>query len=251
MRGAILLAAMAGALLVAAPVQARPLEQAPAAVPDWSTTVEATPAGGFRMGNPNAPVKLVEFVSLTCPHCASFAEEGVPQLMDEVRAGRISLEYRNFVLDELDMAAALISRCAAPEDYFALNHAILVSQREWVGRIETLSDAQMDELRAMETVRLVPALIPLTGLDALAADHGVDAEEARACLADNLGFLRILAMRDSAEADLGVNATPSFLINGRLQRNVHDWAALEPLLRAAATARPGGEEMRRRGPSCR
>ncbi len=78
-----------------------------------------TPEGGFRMGNPAASVKLIEYFSTTCPHCAHFAAEGTPVLVrNYVRTGRVSLEYRNYVLNGLDVAASFISRCAAPRGLF-------------------------------------------------------------------------------------------------------------------------------------
>ena len=64
---------------------------------DWSRTVAATPEGGFRMGNPNAKVKLVEYGSLACPHCRHFEETGYKPLVQQyVRTGRVSYEFRNF-----------------------------------------------------------------------------------------------------------------------------------------------------------
>ena len=69
-----------------------PLTQIPAPNGgDWTETVAATPEGGFRMGNPEAPVKLVEYASITCPHCAEFAEQGTSALRDQyVKSGRVS-----------------------------------------------------------------------------------------------------------------------------------------------------------------
>ena len=64
------------------------------------------------MGNPNAEVKLVEFGSMTCPHCAEFDEQGGKPLIDNyVKNGQVSFEFRNFVRDPFDMTASLIARC--------------------------------------------------------------------------------------------------------------------------------------------
>ncbi|HEV2867352.1 MAG TPA: thioredoxin domain-containing protein [Allosphingosinicella sp.] len=200
---------------------------------DWTRVVAQTPEGGFRMGNPNAPVKVVEFLSLTCPHCAHFAEEGAPQLIqDHVRSGRVSLEYRNFVLNAYDLAASFLSRCAAPQHYFALNHAILASQDEWMGRVEALSDEQRRQLQEVQPIQGMQRIVALAGLDAIAARHGINAAQARACLGNQAALDRIVAMRRAAES-LGVDGTPTFAINGRVAADVHDWASLEPLLRAA------------------
>ena len=228
-------ALLAVALLALAAVPALTVEAQPrraAAARDWSRTVVATPEGGFRMGNPNARIKIVEYVSLTCPHCAEFAEQGAPRLIrDHVRSGRISLEYRNFVLNAYDLAAALLSRCAATGDYFALSHAILAAQPQWLSRVQGLSDEQRRQLQSLTPLEGMQRIVAWVGLDAIAARHGITAAEARACLADQAGLDRIIAMREAGTA-AGVTGTPSFAVNGRLLDHVHDWATLEPLLTA-------------------
>ena len=224
-----LLALLAAAVLL--PVASAPAQQRPApAQRDWTRSVATTPEGGFRMGNPAAPVKLVEYFSLTCPHCADFSREGTPQLIrDYVRGGRVSLEYRNFVLNGLDLAAALISRCATPQNYFPLNHAILASQQQWMNRFAAASDEERQALQGLALPQQMQRVAALSGLDGLAARHGVTADQARACLSDQAGIDRLLAMQD-AGSRAGVNGTPSFAINGRIvQTNV--WAGIEPLLR--------------------
>src|SRR3989337_87005 len=79
----------------------------PPASGDWSEVVTQTSTGGFRMGNPNARVQLIEFGSMTCPHCATFDEEGVPPLIDKyVKSGQVSFEFRNYVRDPFDISAS-------------------------------------------------------------------------------------------------------------------------------------------------
>ncbi len=211
-----------------------PAAPAPAqAQRDWTQVVSATAEGGFRMGNPNAPIKVVEYLSLTCPHCADFAQAAAPSLIrNYVRGGQVSLEYRNFVLNAYDLAATFLSRCAAPQDYFALNHAILAEQGRWMGRIDALTDAQRRELQGVQPIQGMQRIVAWTGLDAIAARHGISAAEARACLSDQAALDRIIELRE-AGSRLGVDGTPSFAINGRLAAGVHDWASLEPLLGAA------------------
>lgn len=228
MKRRLLLAAL---LAFAAPPLAAPAAaQAPAAQRDWTQVVAATPEGGFRMGNPQAPVKVVEFLSLTCGHCANFSAEAGPRLVAYVRSGRVSIEYRNFVLNGLDMAAAYLSRCAAPQNYFALTHALLASQQEWVGRMQALSAAQQAEMRGLSPTATMQRVVAATGLDAIAARHGLDAAQQRACLSDQAGLDRLAQMRE-AGTRYGVSGTPTFAVNGRIAGSVHDWASLEPLLR--------------------
>ena len=227
MKVRFLLAALAAAALpTAAPAQAAQAQR------DWSTVVAATPEGGFRMGNPDAPVKLVEFVSLTCGHCAHFAEEGLPPLIAEyVKSGRVSFEYRNFYLNAIDLVAAAVSRCAAPDDYFALTDELLASQQEWIGPIQALSQEQRKELAELGPEAGLGRVAGISGLDKIAARHGLGADELKACLADTGNAQKLIEMRKTASEQLGVSGTPSFLVNGRLADHVHDWAALEPLLK--------------------
>ena len=70
------------------------------------------PKAGFVMGNPDAKLKLIEYGSLTCPHCREFDEKGVPALIDNyVKTGQVSWEFRNYVRDAFDLTAALVARC--------------------------------------------------------------------------------------------------------------------------------------------
>ena len=88
-----------------------------------------TPEGGFRMGNPAAPVKVIEYLSLTCPHCAEFAHEGSAGLMAAMCAPAGSASnIATIILNGLDVAAAVLTRCAAPLNYFAMTHDLLGSQ---------------------------------------------------------------------------------------------------------------------------
>ena len=96
------------ALALTAGLPLAPAASAPprkAAAADWTRTVAMTPAGGFRMGNPAAKATLIEYGSLTCPHCGHFAAEATPEIRSLVRSGELSFEYRSFVLNAPDVAA--------------------------------------------------------------------------------------------------------------------------------------------------
>ena len=131
-----LLLAAAAVLGVGLAAPSAALGAAVAAQPDWTRVVAATPEGGFRVGNPDAPVKLVEYGSLTCIHCAHFARDGVPELLGTyVKSGRLSYEFRNFVRDPADLAGALLSRCAGADDFFALTGRYFADRDQWIGKI--------------------------------------------------------------------------------------------------------------------
>ena len=120
--------------------------------PSWSAD---TPEGGFLMGNPNAEVKLVEFGSMTCPHCAEFEEKGGEKLIDNyVKTGRVSYEFRNFVRDPFDMTASLIARCGGPERFFRLDpRRLFADQRKWIGKAPGRAADQQQALQAMPPAR--------------------------------------------------------------------------------------------------
>ncbi len=221
-------------LIAAAPAAA----QAPGAqAADWSQRVAATPEGGFRMGNPDAPLKLVEFLSLTCSHCATFSAEAMPALLDHVRSGRVSVEYRNYVLNHYDLAAAVLSRCAAPGDYFALTTDLLAQQSVWAGRADALTPVQKAEVEVRPTPQSVARTAELIGLKQIAAAHGITPAEANSCLASAEGLAEVMAMRDAADR-LGVDGTPTFMLNGRLLGPAN-WAMIQPLLAQTPAAGAG------------
>ena len=196
---------------------------------DWTAVAVRTPEGGFRLGNPAAPVKLVEYLSTTCPHCAALARESRPTIMGQIRSGRLSLEYRNYVLNGYDMAASALSRCAAPRAYFAMTEELLATQDAWMGRINALTEAQRTALRGLSPLQAVQQLVHLLALDAIAARHGIAPPVQSACV-NQAALEQLAAMERAAEHDFQVDATPTFLLNGR-SIGTQSWATLEPRLR--------------------
>src|SRR5437763_2494485 len=127
-------AAFLSILMLAVPVSAKAVTKA-APHADWTHVVAATPAGGVVLGNPKAKVKLVEYGSLTCPHCRAFDQEGVPTLLGKyVKPGQVSWEFRNYVRDAADVTAALIARCSGARSFFPLVRALYKDQPVWFGK---------------------------------------------------------------------------------------------------------------------
>jgi protein-disulfide isomerase len=231
-RAALILAALALPAL-AAPAAAAPVRRAPPAARDWSRNVVATPEGGFRMGDPAAPVKLVEYGSLTCPHCAAFSREGTPQLVAHyVRTGKVSYEYRNFILNGIDVTASLLARCSGPAGFFPMAATLYATQPQWIGRIAGMSAAQKDALKALPEGQRLVRLGEIGGLLPVAAGYGVAPARGKQCLASPAGLDRLGKMAEAAHA-LGVDGTPTFFLNGRML-DVNEWPAVEPLIRQAA-----------------
>ena len=196
---------------------------------DWSKLVSQTAAGGFLMGNPNAPVKLVEFGSMTCPHCAAFDETGFPSLVDKyVKSGQVSFEFRNYVRDGLDMALALVARCAGPERFFPLTDAMFDSQGEFFERAQGATPEQQQQL-----AQSAQGYAQLAGIQPWAAQRGVPSARQQQCLGNQSEMERLVQMKSDADTTHQVSGTPAFLINDKLVEDASTWAALEPKIRDA------------------
>lgn len=215
------MAALAAALLAAPAVPA---------ARDWTRTVRPAPGGAFVIGNPAAKVRLVEYLSMTCNHCAAFTRESKPALAGPIRAGRLSVEVRHAVRDPADLAATLLARCAGPARFPALNEALFAAQPGWMARAGTfLSAGGGGGTDAGE--RLV-ALARGAGLTEIAAANGLPVARAEACLRDPAERERLAAMAAEAWQQRRIAGTPTFLINGQPATGAN-WQALEPQVVAA------------------
>lgn len=211
----------------AAPGQAAgAVKAAPPAGTNYLEQFAETPEGGVRIGNPNAPVKLVEYLSLTCPACARFSQEGTEPLRRYVERGDVSWEIRNYVLNGLDASAVLLARCGGPGPFFAITEQLYATQPEWIGRAQS-NQAQIE---AAPPNGVVAAYASAAGLDSFVRVRGVPAERAAQCLDDQAALQRIEANNRRA-SDEGVTGTPTFLVNGE-KANVITWPELQPLIDA-------------------
>lgn len=232
MKRRFLVAALAAAAALALPMLAAEAQRRAApAQTDWTRTAVRTPEGGFRMGNPNARVKLIEYLSLTCPHCAEFAAESHARLFNShVRSGAVSVEYRNFVLNAADLAASLLARCAAPRAYFNMSHELLASQGQWLGRMNALPQAERAAIGRLAPMQAVQRVATVLGLDRVAARHGLTPQQQRTCLSTEANVDQLEAIRRVGHDQFGVEGTPTFIINGRTITDTNVWAGIEPLL---------------------
>jgi protein-disulfide isomerase len=195
---------------------------------DWTEQVVATPEGGFLMGNPAAPVKLVEYASLTCPHCKDFtAHAAVPLRDNYVKTGRVSWEFRSFVLNPLDVAATLLARCQGPGPYFKLTEQVYADQDKWVKAFNDAGEAELKRIGSLPEDQQFTALAKAAGLDHFFRVRGLPEAKINACLTDKAGLQQIVALRERGSTEDKVTGTPAFLINGELQENVFDWPTLE------------------------
>lgn len=217
-----------------APAASAPLAKvAPPAGKAWADVVAITPEGGYRMGNPDAPIKLVEYGSLTCPHCAEFAERSSAQLRDPfVSSGRVSFEFRNFIRDAIDLTGVMLARCGTPETFFALTDGILANQKTFFDTAQAAGKPAQDAAFGQSEATRGPAIGALTGLTRFAAARGVPEAQGNACLADT-AKAKTLAAQVSKQADqLGITGTPTFLLDGK-KIDANTWDAIKPLLEQA------------------
>ena len=200
---------------------------------DWTQVVAPTDAGSFQMGNPDAKVHLVEYASLTCPHCAHFAQEDFPKLREKyIKPGLVSYELRNLVRDGADFSAVLLARCGGASAFFPLSEQIWAEQPVWEDKLTKMSSADQARLKTVPREKLPAALAAFTGLDTFVEQHGIPAAKVQACLSDQAAIAPIEKMQQEATAD-GINGTPMFLIGGKLVPDAYTWEALEPALKAA------------------
>lgn len=200
---------------------------------DWRETVEQT-ADGFRMGNPNAPVKLVEYASPTCSHCAEFSEEGTRPLTETyVKSGRVSWEIRPYMIFPSDPGIAMLLRCHGAAPFFQLTEQIYADQPNWAGKLQQLPPEMLQQLEGMAPAQRAATLVRATGMDEFFRLRGMPEGRIAQCLADTSQLTALAALTARANEE-GVTGTPSFFINGDKVENAASWKELEPSLRSAA-----------------
>ena len=205
---------------------------------DWSTIVAVTPEGGFVMGNPNAAVKLVEFGSMTCPHCRAFDEEAMKPLTEQyVKSGKVSFEFRNYVRDPYDMAASIVARCAGPSGFFGFTRQLYADQPEWIAKAQSADPARVQALATLPPSQQLAEVAKLAGFPEFAAMRGLPSAKLDACLADPEAPTKLVQMQtDAMTAYPDLPGTPSFVLNGKLveiKAGSSPWSQLETALKAA------------------
>lgn len=144
------------------------------------------------LGDPKAPITIIEYASMTCPHCAHFAGDVLPELKKKwIDTGKARLVLRDFPLDGEAVHASMLARCAPADRFYAFVDTFFADQDKWV----TASDYQ-------------------AALSRLAMLGGMSKAEIDKCLADTALENQILNSRLVASKQLEVNATPTFFVNG-------------------------------------
>ena len=215
---------------VAGPVAA----VAPPVGTEWTTVVSETPESGMRMGNPDAPIKIVEYGSLTCPACAAFSVQGTEPLKTKyIATGKVSWEYRSLLLHAPDLMASLAYKCGGPAPFFALLDASYADMQNWLGKLAELPQAEQQRLQSLPIAAQNTEYARLSGRDEFVIQRGITREALAQCLADPAKIAALDKVRKDAFEKYNVQGTPTFFINDAVVPNVATWADLEPQLRAA------------------
>lgn len=241
---AIALATLAGSksaqAAAAASASVKVQHPRPAKVRDWTAVVSSTPAGGFVMGNPNAKVKLIEFGSMTCPHCREFDQLAVPHLLsDYVKNGEVSWEFRNYVRDAFDVTASLVARCNGARSFFPLTRSLYGDQQQWVARIQHTPEDRLKPIHDLPPNREFVALANVANFQQWAARHGVPVAKTDRCLSNTQSAKQLVKMAGDASKDFpDFPGTPTFVINGTMVElgpitAEEVWPTLEARIRAA------------------
>ncbi len=156
-----------------------------------------TSAAGYQTivayGDPDAPIKIVEFASLTCPHCATFHKDDLPVLKAEyIDTGKVYLELHPFPLDMLAAKATMLAACGGSKNA-AFTQVLFAQQRQWA----TAGD-------------------PIEALAQIAQLGGMARADFDTCMADEALFNSIVKARYDAQANYDIQGTPSFVVNGKL-----------------------------------
>ena len=166
------------------------------------------------LGKADAPITIVEYASLTCPHCAAFARDTLPKIKAEwIDPGKAKLVFRDFPLDGSAVKAAVLARCAPPDKFYGFIDVLFSSQESWARNPD-----------------------PTPGLARIAKLGGMSEEQFNACMADSALQDKVLASRLTAEKEYKVESTPTFFINGTKLTGALPYEQFDEALKKAASA---------------
>src|SRR5215467_10750683 len=149
------------------------------------------PLDDIPMGSASAPVTIIEYASMTCPHCAAFAVNTFPKLKEKyIDTGKVKYIMREYPLDGLAAAAFMLARCAGPEKYYPLIETLFAQQQKWAVKE------------------------PIPPLLAIAKQAGFTQQSFETCVNDKDLLNKVQQMRTRGKEKFKVEATPTFYING-------------------------------------
>ncbi|WP_426264013.1 thioredoxin domain-containing protein [Sphingomonas sp. PWP1-2] len=201
----------------------------------WIDTVVKTPEGGYRMGNPDAAIKVVEYGSRTCPTCGAFGQTGQKPLTDNyVSTGKVSYEFRDYLVHgQPDFAPSLLGRCVGTATFFPLLEAMYVAQPQFEAKLadQAATTALQTQLQGKTPNEAAAAWGDYLGYVEFVKQRGIPEAKARACIADKAALDEIIGMMSKGDG-AAVTGTPTFIINGAKVDGV-TWADVEAALKRA------------------
>lgn len=204
---------------------------------DWTQVVSKTDDGGYVMGNPDAPLKLVEYGSRTCPTCGAFGQTGMRPLEENyVKQGKVSYEFRDFLVHgPPDFGASLLGRCAGPDVFFPILEQMYVEQPRFLdAQMKAANDQKLLALTQSGTpTQIANAWADAMGYVEFVKQRGISESQARACLNDAKAIEALTKMTQDAGTQRNVTGTPTFFLNGRKLENLVTWQQIEGALKNA------------------
>ena len=164
------------------------------------------------LGNKDAPITIIEYASLDCPHCAAFEQGTLPEIKKNwIDTGKARLVMRDFPLDGVALHAALLARCAPPDKFYGFIDVLFRTQDGWARSSD-----------------------PAASLERIAKLGGMSGDQFTACMKNDALQNQILAGRIEAQKQFNVQSTPTFIING--SEFVGDWpyADVDAVLKSVA-----------------
>ncbi len=167
----------------------------PALAQETTTATTAGGPGDFSLGSPDAPVKIVEYASFTCPHCAHFHETVFKTLKtDYIDTGKVQFTLREVYFDRYGLWAAMVARCGGDMRYFGIHDMLFSQQQDWAA-----SQDPTEVVGKLKTIGLT------AGLDQAALDT---------CLNDQAQAEALIKQFETNMAADGVKGTPTIFVNG-------------------------------------
>lgn len=181
----------------------------------WTDVVSKTEVGGYKMGNPDAKLQLVEYGAITCPGCAQFSVQSTEGINELVNTGVVSMEFRPYLVHGIqDIPGFLLAQCSGPEAFFPLTEQLYADQQSWLSKISTVTEADQQAMQKMAPPEISTLLATRLGLVDFVKSRGVSEDQAKACLTDKAAIDGLIALTEKGTKDDGVTGTPFFMLNG-------------------------------------
>lgn len=198
----------------------------------WTEIVSETKDGGYLLGNPDAPVRLAEYGSFTCPHCREFGEESGADRAAMVDTGKLAFEYHSVVRDPLDMTMVLLARCGGKDLFFPLADQLFAAQTDTITRIQKVGEADYNTVMNKPINERFFAVAQLAGLVDFMKQRGISEDRTKQCLADGAQAEKIAKQVEADAAKYDIQGTPTLILNGT-KVDTSSWTDIKAKLKGA------------------